>query len=145
MERFVLAYPDELELSDFMTEQKLEELVENSNLVEVLIDRVNKLTNKPSEVLTSTIICDNKIKASVIFNDRHVIEILENQQALYKKNGATEWSLRKRGRLAEELVSKNKQYASYSCISYVELEAATNEEELFDLLTRKAVEDINMA
>ena len=51
--------------------------------------------------------------------------------------------MRKRARLAEKLVLQNPEYMSYSCISYGELEMAKNEEEMFDLLTHRAINEIN--
>lgn len=55
MERFVLAYPDELNLDQEMTIEKLEDINENSNLVEVLFERIIKeiKNNKNIEVLTN--------------------------------------------------------------------------------------------
>jgi hypothetical protein len=41
MERFVLAYPDELSLISSMTQETLGQIQDNSNLVEVLVDMVN--------------------------------------------------------------------------------------------------------
>lgn len=97
----MLAYPEELSLIEAMTEQKLQEIMDNSNLVEVLVSRANKGTkSRPVETMTSKIICDGRLKASVIFDDKHVVEILENQLAHYKNIGEKTWSLRKRGRLA---------------------------------------------
>jgi hypothetical protein len=105
MERFVLAFPEELTLIETMTEEKLSEIMDNSNLVEVLVSRANKdRKGNPVEALTNKIICNGRLKASIIFDDKHVVEILENQLAHYKKTGENTWSLRKRGRLAQKLV-----------------------------------------
>ena len=41
MERFVIAYPNELYLDEEMTMQNLEEISENSNLNELLLDKIN--------------------------------------------------------------------------------------------------------
>lgn len=109
MERFVLAYPDELNLIKPMAEEKLNEIINESNLVEVLISRVTKSIDvKPIEAITNELICNDRVKASIIFEDRHVVEILEKDLAHYKKEGQSKWSLRKRGRLAEQLVLKDK-------------------------------------
>lgn len=131
MERFVLAYPEELTLIESMTESKLAEIMDNSNLVEVLVSRASKTkSSRPVEAVTNQIVCDGRLKASIIFDGKHVVEILENQLAHYKKD--RELKLRKRGRLAEQMVKQSGQFTSYSCISYVELEAANDERELLD-------------
>jgi|LakMenEpi03Aug12_release.lakeMendotaPanAssembly.Ray.scaffolds.fasta_scaffold177334_3 hypothetical protein len=51
MERFVLAYPNELHLDEKMTMQNLEEISENSNLNELLLDKINqRMLNNPVEI-----------------------------------------------------------------------------------------------
>jgi hypothetical protein len=92
-----------------MAEDKLNDIMDNSNLIEVLIGRVTKhIVDKPVEAMTNVLICDNRLKASIIFDDQHVVEVLENEQAHYKRHGETTWRLRKRGRLAKDLVMQDK-------------------------------------
>lgn len=141
MERFVLAYPDELSLISAMTQETLGKIQDNSNLVELLVEMVNKATQAtPIEFHVNSITCGGKVKASILFDDRHIIEIVENELVHYKKPNSTEWSLRKRGRLAEQLVQKKKSKTSYSIVSYVELEQAEDEREILNLALKPLIE-----
>ena len=134
MERFVLSYPDELTLVAPMAEAAMGNIQDNSNLVEVLVGMANEqFKQTPAEAKINTITCDGRVKASILFNDSHVVEIIENELVHYKKPGSSEWSLRKRGRLAQQLVMDDKRYSSYSSISYLELESAEDEREILNL------------
>ncbi len=97
----------------------------------------------PVEVQVNKIICDGKLKASILFNDKHILEIIENELVHYKKPSSKEWSLRKRGRLAQQQVKISEKYSSYSCISYIELESAEDEREILNLALRPLVEQTN--
>lgn len=106
---------------------------------------MSKITEKPVEAIANQIVCDGRLKASVILDDKHIVEVVENEQVHYKPLGSQEWKLRKRGRLAQKLANSDKQYSSYNCISYVELENARDEREFLDMITAKILADIRKA
>ena len=101
----------------------------------------NDSNNKmPVEAVVNKIICDGKLKASILFNDKHIVEIIENELVHYKKPGSKEWSLLKRGRLAQQQVKMSEKYTSYSCISYIELESVEDELEILKLALKPLFE-----
>ncbi len=64
---------------------------------------------------------------------RHVVEILENEIAIYTRGEDNERKMRQRGRLAER-VAKQNGYSGYSCLSYIELEYALDEKMILESL-----------
>lgn len=71
---------------------------------------------------------------------KHIIEIVEDEMAHYKKivdktneEEIPGLEMRQRGRLADKLARENG-FTGYSCISYVELEYAIDENEQFNHL-----------
>jgi hypothetical protein len=60
--------------------------------------------------------------------------------AYYRQSGESMSRLRKRGRLAQELVSSQHSQAKYACISFIELENALDERAVIEMITDRVFE-----
>lgn len=79
--------------------------------------------------------CDGRLKASLLvetLSRKHAVEILEDEKMTYALPDG-QVRLRQRGRIAWNL-AREKGFDGYSCVSFLDLEYATDERQLLDNL-----------
>lgn len=102
-------------------------------MVEIVIDKLRQAD--PDVKIETNQLIGGRVKASVCVESKsggkHVVEILENEIAIYTRGEDNERKMRQRGRLAEK-VAKQNGCSGYSCVSYIELEYALDEKMIFE-------------
>ena len=66
------------------TIKELQEIENRSNLMEVIVTD----TLKGRDVKTNQVVCDGRLKASIVVDDKWVIEIHENSLCNYQKSSS---------------------------------------------------------
>lgn len=69
---------------------------------------------------------------------KHVVEVLEDDLATFRRDDSPNILMRQRGRLAQKLV-RQYGFANYHCLSYVELEYAVDDLQIIDSLVNSIV------
>ncbi len=76
-------------------------------MVEIIEERI-KNSQKKAVVNFNKIVCDGRLKASLLVEteagQKHVIEVLEDDLATFRRDDNVNLLLRQRGRLAQKLV-----------------------------------------
>jgi hypothetical protein len=76
-------------------------------LVEIIEERI-KNSQKKAVVNFNKIVCDGRLKASLLVETeaghKHVIEVLEDDLATFRRDDNVNLLLRQRGRIAQKLV-----------------------------------------
>ena len=103
--------------------KEMQEIAEGSNIVDLLMTDLLK----DREVKSCQIVCDGRLKAQLVVDDKWVIELFENATAHYIDEQG-QYKLITRGRVADQLVKDNS-YKGYIAISYLEMEYSKNEAE----------------
>ena len=112
-----------------LAQVKLRDTSNSSNLTDVVQEMLE------GEVqLTNKLLCNGKISASLLVTlpgsgKQHIVEIVEDGQVHFTAADGV-MTLRRKGRLADE-IAKAHGFSGYSCLSFLELENAADEREIF--------------
>jgi len=105
------------------TVQILKDIEHNSNIVELIESDLLK----DGRYIKNQVVCDGRLKAQFVVDDKFVVEIDENS-AIHRKTPSG-LKLLSRGRLANELAVKAGYSGGYIGISLLEMEYEKNEAE----------------
>ena len=88
--------------------------------------------------VSNQLLCDGKIKASFLVKHQtgkqHILEIVEDEVVHFTNADGT-LGLRQKARLADK-IAKEQGYSGYSAISFIELENAQDERQLFEQINQ---------
>ena len=108
-------------------EVQLRDIESGSNIVELLESMF-----RGRKIEKNVLLCRGRVPASLLVDDRHVVQLLENVAVHYRK-GDDQYRKMARARQAEALIKDELgPEASYYGISYVEMEYAVNEAEYLE-------------
>ena len=112
----------------------MREISSNSNLMDVIPENIDGDLQ-----ISNQLLCDGKVKASFLVKHQtgkqHILEIVEDEIVHFSQADGT-LGMRQKARLADK-IAKEHGYSGYSAISFVELDNAQDERQMFDQINQQ--------
>ena len=71
-----------------ISESQINQVASSTNLHEVIEEAINKAYEGEVGVKRNQIICDGQVKASLLLDDKYVVEIIENELAHFSRKSS---------------------------------------------------------